>query len=65
MYIQIKIEIASNQNKLKFGRALTRLAKETFFDSFTVLHLEVNWISTNSSLLNTFEIILITRGCLK
>ena len=32
MYIQIKIEIACDQHKLKFNRALIGLAKETFFD---------------------------------
>ena len=32
MYIKIKIEIACDQNKLKFSLALIGLAKETFFD---------------------------------
>ena len=32
MYIKIKIEIACEQNKLKFGLALLRLAKEFAFE---------------------------------
>ena len=32
IYIEIKIEIACDQNKLNFSRALIGLAKETFFD---------------------------------
>ena len=32
IYIEIKIEIACDQNKLNFRRALIGLAKETFFD---------------------------------
>ena len=31
MYIQIKIEIAGDQNKLKFSRALIGLTKMVFF----------------------------------
>ena len=32
MYIKFKVEIACDQNKLDFSRALIGLAKETFFD---------------------------------
>ena len=56
MYIEIKIEIACDQNKLNFSRALIGLAKKTFFDC--------NWFSTNSSLLAIFEITRNTRECL-
>ena len=46
----IKIKIACDQNKLKFGRALIGLALIGF--------------STNSSLFNIFLITLITNQCL-
>ena len=53
MYIEIKIEIACDQDKLNFGRALIGFAKKTFFD----FHL----VFDHSSLLNVFKITLMTR----